>query len=287
MQDLKISIIQSDLIWENKSANLTQLEDKLNLVDADVDLAVLPEMFNTGFSMKPEVFSEKSDISPTLKWMQNQAAERQIAITGSFMIEEEGKFFNRLYFVLPDGSYEFYDKRHLFRMGGEDLHFNQGDKSLIINYKGWKINFLICYDLRFPVWTKNNFINEKYDYDLLIVIANWPAIRSRIWKALLTARSIENQCWVVGVNRVGNDGNNLAHSGNSNIYDPKGLPIFDENDEKEFVKTTSISFDELNDFREKFTVGLDWDSFNIELNPKNIKSGDKFSNKKIQKDYNG
>ena len=287
MQDLKISIIQTDLQWENKEANLTRLENKLNLSHGDEDLIVLPEMFNTGFSMNPTKWAEDANDSPTLAWMKEQAALREVSLVGSFMVKENNKYFNRLYFVHQDGSYQNYDKRHLFRMGGEDLHFDQGNAPLIVDFKGWKINFLICYDLRFPVWSKNNYQDGKYDYDLLIVVANWPAVRSRVWKTLLAARAIENQAWVVAVNRVGEDGNGLAHSGNSNIYDPKGLPVFDENDEKEFVKTAPISLTELNDFREKFTVGLDWDSFNVEMEAENRKSGDKYSDRNIQTNYNG
>lgn len=287
MQDLKITLIQSDLIWENKPANLNRFEDKLHKIDDYPDIVVLPEMFNTGFSMKPEVFAEKAENSETLKWMLEQASTHHFAITGSFMVEENGKHFNRLYFVEPDGRFHFYDKRHLFRMGNEDMHFDQGEKQLLIDYKGWKINFLICYDLRFPVWAKNNFNGLNFDYDLLILVANWPAVRSRVWKTLLSARAIENQVWVVGVNRVGNDGNGLPHSGNSNVYDPKGTPIFDENDEKEFIQTATLSFDELADFRSKFAVGLDWDKFDIELTAQNNKTQEKYQDRKIQKDYNG
>jgi omega-amidase len=287
MQDLKITIIQTDLQWESKEANLTRLEDKLNLSSGDEDIIVLPEMFNTGFSMNPEKWAEDTDASPTLNWMKERASLREVSLAGSFMVKEKGKYFNRLYFVHPDGSYQCYDKRHLFRMGGEDMHFDQGSAPLIVDYKGWKINFLVCYDLRFPVWSKNNFREGKYDYDLLLVVANWPAVRSRVWKTLLSARAIENQAWVVAVNRIGDDGNGLAHSGNSNIYDPKGLPLFDENDEQEFVKTADLSLNDLNDFREKFTVGLDWDSFQLDLEPENRKSGVKYTDKEIQKNYNG
>ncbi len=287
MQDLKITLVQADLIWENKEANLNRFEDKLHKIDTDTDIVVLPEMFNTGFSMKPEVFAEKAETSTTLSWMQEQAATHQFALTGSFMVVENGNHYNRLYIVEPDGSYQYYDKRHLFRMGNEDMHFDQGENQLLLSYKGWKINFLICYDLRFPVWAKNNFDGQNFDYDLLILVANWPAVRSRVWKTLLAARAIENQVWVVGVNRVGNDGNGLPHSGNSNVYDPKGLPVFDENNEKEFIQTATLSYDELADFRSKFAVGLDWDKFHIELSAQNNKTGEKYQDRKIQKDYNG
>jgi omega-amidase len=172
-------------------------------------------------------------------------------------------------------------------MGGEDNHFSEGSEKLIVNYKNWKINFLICYDLRFPVWAKNNFASDTYDYDVLIVVANWPAVRSRVWETLLSARAIENQSYVIGVNRVGADGNGLAHSGNSNIIDPKGVPLIEQATDMDFTKTLLISRFDLVDFRNKFKVGLDWDDFAINQEPKNIKSGEKYSTKNIQKEYNG
>ncbi len=171
MQDLKITLVQSDLVWEDKSANLNRFQKKIESLDRLMDIIVLPEMFNTGFSMKPEVFAEVEQGS-TLKWMQQQAAKTKAAITGSFMVAEAETYYNRLFFVNPDGSYFTYNKRHLFRMGGEDNHFAQGTEDVIINYKGWKIKFLICYDLRFPVWSKNNYNEGNYDYDLLLIVAN-------------------------------------------------------------------------------------------------------------------
>ena len=286
MQDLNITLVQSDLVWENKTANLERFRNKIESIGKPMDIIVLPEMFNTGFSMKPEQFSEQEK-GPTLKWMQQQAAEKNSALTGSFMVEEDGNYYNRLFFVEPNGSFSTYNKRHLFRMGGEDNHFAPGIEDVIINYKGWNIKFLICYDLRFPVWTKNNHSDGKYDYDLLLIVANWPAVRSRVWTTLLSARAIENQVFVIGLNRVGDDGNGLPHSGNSNVYDPKGLPMskdvaFDEN-----IESYLLDFSEIADFREKFTVGLDWDKFSIEKDIVAEKTGDKFSNKKSQSNYDG
>lgn len=286
MQDLKVTIIQSALFWEDKSANILAFTHKIEAITEKTDIIVLPEMFNTGFSMKPEIFAE-FEKDKTLEWMQRMAAKSEAAITGSLMIEEAGKYYNRLYFVEPSGKYYSYNKRHLFRMGGEDNHFAEGSEKLVVNYKNWKINFLICYDLRFPVWAKNNFANDSYDYDILIVVANWPAVRSRVWETLLSARAIENQSYVIGVNRVGADGNGLAHSGNSNIIDPKGVPFIEQSSNKDFTNTQLISRFDLDDFRNKFKVGLDWDNFAINQEPKNINSGEKYSTKNIQKEYNG
>lgn len=286
MQDLKITLVQSKLVWEDKEANLKRFGEKLASIKTHTDIIVLPEMFNTGFSMKPEIFSEPED-GPTLLWMQQQASKTNAAVTGSFMVEKADNFYNTLFFVKPDGDYYTYDKRHLFRMGGEDNHFTPGSDDLIINYLGWKIKFLICYDLRFPVWSMNNYSKGNYDYDLLLVVANWPAVRSRIWTTLLTVRAIENQAFVVGVNRVGKDGNGLSHSGNSNVFDPKGIAMSEDIANDEYVKDFTLKFTEVEDFREKFTVGLDWDHFQINKEIKAKKSGTKFSDKNSQSQYDG
>lgn len=286
MQDLKITLIQFNLFWEDKEANLYSFAKAIEEIQEPSDIIVLPEMFNTGFSMMPEKFSEPID-GQTLAWMQTMAGKTKTAIVGSFMVEENKKFYNRLFFVEPNGNYSFYDKRHLFRMGGEDQHFSAGEMKLIHEYKGWKINFLICYDLRFPVWAKNNFNNGKYDYDLLLIVANWPAVRSRVWTSLLTARAIENQVYVVGVNRIGNDGNGLPHSGNSNVFDAKGIPLLQETENKHLIKTIGINKAELDDFRNKFTVGLDWDIFTIQSAADKHDTTKKYKNRNVQKDYNG
>ena len=258
MQDLRITLIQADLKWEDKAHNLKHLSGRINSIEQATDIIVLPEMFTTAFSMKPEVFAEDVN-AESLQWMQHQAAKKQAAVVGSFMVKEQGKYFNRLYFVKPDGSFEQYDKRHLFRMGNEQEHFSQGEKPLILEYKGWKIQSLICYDLRFPVWAKNTYDNGEYGYDACILVANWPAVRSQVWKTLSSARAIENQVYWIGVNRIGKDGHGLDHSGDSNIWDAKGIPMLVAEPSVEFVKTITISKEELNDFRGKFTVGLDWD----------------------------
>lgn len=258
MQDLAITLIQSDLKWEDKTHNLRHLSNLIDAVNQPTDIIVLPEMFSTAFSMKPEVFSEKSN-GASLKWMQQQAQKKQAAIVGSFMVNEDNRYYNRLFFVKPDGQFEYYDKRHLFRMGNEQKHFSQGEKRLILEYKNWKIQCLICYDLRFPIWARNTFTEGAYLYDACILVANWPAVRSQVWKTLSSARAIENQSYWIGVNRVGKDGHGLNHSGDSNIWDAKGVPMIETEAAKEVVKTIRISKRELTDFRDKFTVGLDWD----------------------------
>lgn len=259
MNDLKITILQSDLHWENKEKNLQMFSDKLNSISEPSDLIVLPEMFTTGFSMRPELFAETMN-GNTLAWMKVKAAEKNCAITGSFICHEEGKYLNRLVWMCPDGSYSVYDKRHLFRMGGEDSHYGAGQKKLIVEWKGWKICPLICYDLRFPVWARNTHDEQ---YDLLIYVANWPERRSYPWKSLLVARAIENQCYVAGVNRVGNDGQDIYHTGDSVVLNFKGEPISKIHSGKESIEAITLSYSELAEFRKQFPVMLDADKFEI------------------------
>ena len=218
MDDKKLSltIIQSDIIWEDPHSNLKHLDELLQRIKLPSDVILLPEMFNTGFTMDNKRLAESSNGS-TFNWMVSKAAETNNAITGSFIYYENEKFFNRLYWVNPDGEFFFYDKRHLFTMGKEDQFYEKGKKRIIINYKGWRICPLICYDLRFPVWARNNNA-----YDLLIYVANWPAARNHVWNILLRARAIENQCFVAGINRVGRDGQNIHYIGESCVVHPKG-----------------------------------------------------------------
>lgn len=261
MQDLTIALVQCDLVWENKQANLQHISDLIDPLK-NLDLIVLPEMFPTAFSMKPELFAEEMN-GESFSWMKNKAAELNSAIAGSMMITENGKFYNRFFFIQPDGKYVSYDKRHPFRMGGEHDHFQYGTENVIFEYKGWKIKPLICYDLRFPVWAKNNYKNGTYDYDILLTVANWPEVRSQVWKTFLSSRAIENQSYSIGVNRIGADGNGLVHSGDSNVCDAKGIALLPERPHQEFVEVITLSYNELYDFREKFTVGLDWDEFDV------------------------
>ena len=195
--------------------------------------------------------------------MQEMAKKKNAVITGSMIVEEDGKYYNRLYWVLPDATFQSYDKRHLFSLGNEHLRFTAGEKQLIITLKGWKIKPLVCYDLRFPVWAKNKYSSGVYEYDLIIYLANWPAARSHAWRSLLVARAIENQAYAIGVNRVGEDGNGTAHSGYSGVIEPKGEWISKELLDIESVQTVLLSAEDLKLYRNKFTVGLDWDDFLI------------------------
>ena len=225
MNDLKVIIIQSDLAWENPTANLNNFDAKINSISEKTDIIVLPEMFNTAFSINPAKCAETM-YGATMKWIQHKAKEKNCVIVGSILINENGDFYNRMVWIQPDGSHFTYDKRHLFRMSDEYKLFNGGNNRTIIEYKGWKINLLICYDLRFPVWSRNTYKDGNYEYDLMIYVANWPASRSFIWQTLLKARAIENQSYVIGVNRVGDDGFNTPHSGDSMIIDPVGNVIY-------------------------------------------------------------
>jgi len=262
MQDIRVTIIQSNLVWEDKQVNLNHFKKLIENKSELGDLVVLPEMFNTAFSMKPELFSEPIE-SETHNWMKQIAMEKGVAIAGSYMVNFEGQYFNRFIIMYSDGSYQKYDKRHLFRMGNEHQHFTAGEDSLIFELNGWKIKALICYDLRFPVFAKNNYSNGNYDYDALIYVANWPKVRDRIWQSLLVARAIENQSFVIAVNRIGIDGNGLDHAGSSCILNSKGEYIIPPKQDIAFEQKATLKYSDLKDFRSKFTVGLDWDNFEV------------------------
>jgi len=263
MQDLKVTYIQSPLVWEKPEENRNLFSKEINKISEETDLIILPEMFNTGFSMRPEITAEKMN-GKTLQWMKEMAEKKSCVITGSLAIEEDGKYFNRLIWMRPDGSYSSYDKRHLFRHGHEQDHYETGTRKLIVELKGWKICPLVCYDLRFPVWSRNRQVNGKASYDLLIYVANWPEVRSFPWKTLLIARAIENQAFVVGVNRVGQDGMNLPHQGDSAVISFKGELLSQINAGKDLAETITLSYQALADFRSAFPVGLDADEFTLE-----------------------
>lgn len=256
MENLKITIIQPDIIWENVAENLEKYSKMLETVKG-TDLIILPEMFTTGFSMHPETLKETMN-GPSLKWMKKVAEEKQAAVLGSLIIEDAGKTYNRAIWVNPDGTMETYDKHHLYTMGQEHQHYEPGRSKTIVEYKGWKFCPLICYDLRFPVWARN-----AEDYDVLIYMANWPSPRHHVWKNLLTARAIENQCYCVGVNRCGSDGEGLNYLGNSACVSPKGYAEFMP--EEESVQTFKISYDDLHKFRKSFPLLQDRDEFEIKL----------------------
>ena len=218
---MKVTLIQSALVWENQAANQKHFEQKINTIPQDVDLIVLPEMFTSGFTMNPTAVAETMQ-GATVTWLQALAKARNCAITGSLVIQENGNFYNRLVFVFPSGKIQFYDKRHLFTLAGEDKVYTSGNQKIVIDYLGWKICPLICYDLRFPAFSRNS-----EDYDLLIYVASWPKIRTNAWDALLKARAIENMSYAIGVNRVGTDANGYEYIGHSQAVDFLGNYILE------------------------------------------------------------
>jgi predicted amidohydrolase len=270
MSSLTITLIQPNPHWENKKANLAMLAQTIESIKEKTEVVILPEMFSTGFSMQPKLFAEKVD-GETIEWMKKIASSKKIILTGSVIIEEDEKFYNRLIWMLPNAEYGVYDKRHLFAYGDEHNHYSAGTKRLIAQVKGWKINLQVCYDLRFPIWSRQAPSQpspkgeEKaglLEFDVLIYVANWPERRSTAWKTLLQARAIENQCYVVGVNRVGIDGNNIYHSGDSMVVDPLGEILYHKANE-EGVFTYTLQKEKLDEVREKFPFWRDADQFDI------------------------
>ena len=250
-----VSLIQSDIIWEDKNSNLKKYQEQIDKIES-TELIVLPEMFTTGFSMNPKNISEKMD-GETIQWMKQNAYKMNSAICGSIIIEESGKYFNRFIWINPDGSIHHYDKRHLFSYAGENDNYTPGDSKIIIEYKGWKICPLICYDLRFPVWSRNS-----EEYDLLIYVANWPSKRKFAWRSLLVARAIENQCYVIGVNRVGLDNSGNSHSGETSIINALGESLYVKS-HSEDLYTNGISKLELEKIRKQLPFLNDKDNFKI------------------------
>ncbi len=242
---LRISLVQADLSWENPEQNRAAFAERLKDLVGETDLIVLPEMFTTGFSMRAKQLAEPLE-GPTLRWMQKQAEKLQAVLTGSLIIREKGYCYNRLLWVRPDGSYSWYDKKHLFTLAGEDQHYSPGKNHLFARIGEWTVLPLICYDLRFPSWSRNT-----NNYDLLLYVANFPSARSHAWNSLLQARAIENVCYVVGVNRIGTDGNGIPYQGDSSLYNYAGKQIYRCTD-REDVFTTTLSRDELLGFRAKF-----------------------------------
>jgi predicted amidohydrolase len=261
---LKVTLIQTSLFWENKKANLAMLEEKINSISEKTEVVILPEMFSTGFSMNAGALAEEMS-GDTISWTSKMSAQKKIILTGSVIIKEENKFYNRLIWMLPNGEYGYYDKRHLFAYAQENQFYSAGNKRLITQVKGWKLNTQVCYDLRFPVWARQSFRHAendspKVEYDILLYVANWPAVRATAWKTLLKARAIENQCYVIGLNIVGEDGNNHRYDGGSMIIDPLGEIIY-EAPNKEEVFTYTFDRDHLEQIRQKFPFLKDADQF--------------------------
>ena len=255
--ELNVVGIQADLVWENPTKNLALFEEKIKTLSTNTDLVVLPEMFTTGFTMHPEKVAESMD-GISIKWLQQTAIKNNFAIVGSLVISENENFYNRLIFVHPSGKIETYNKRHSFTLAGEDKVYTSGTKKLLIDYKGWKICPLICYDLRFPVWARNTD-----NYDLLLFMANWPVARIKAWKTLLKARAIENMSYVIGVNRTGKDANNYEYSGDSLIIDYLGDELSSLKKNEVDIVNATLFKDKQNKVRKKLGFLNDKDSFTI------------------------
>lgn len=262
---MRVSLVQNNIIWEHKSANILYYDSLLSGLAGKTDLVVLPEMCTTGFSLNAADLAE-SDDGETINAFTNMAKDYGFAIAGSIIgtgnnKPSEKKYYNRGFFIKPDGEKSFYNKRHTFRMGEENMYYAEGNEKLIVDYMGWNISMIICYDLRFPVWTRN--IDNQYD--LLLVVANWPESRQEVWKSLLTARAIENMSYVCGVNRVGTDGMGIKYTGESRLINAYGTNMTSIEYDTESIETIEIDLQPLNRLREKFPVWKDADRFEIKL----------------------
>lgn len=256
MDTLRLSLVQCDLHWENCTQNLAAFDVLLTTIEEPTDLIILPEMFTTGFSMKAAALAEPME-GKSMQWMAQQAEKRKAAVVGSLIIEENKNYYNRLIWMLPDGNYYQYDKRHLFGMAKENETYQAGVERLIVDWRGWRFCPLVCYDLRFPVWSRNT-----YNYDVLLYIANWPINRSFHWKALLLARAIENQAFTIGVNRIGTDGKGYYYGGDSSVISPRGECLFHAHD-RAVVHTQVLKKEELNACRKQLPFLRDRDDFEI------------------------
>ena len=256
---LRISMIQSHIIWEDRDENLGYYGELLRRVSGKTDIAVLPETFTTGFSMEVERLADTMD-GPTIPAIKSWAVKYNLAVAGSFIVKDNGNYFNRAFFITPEGDEYYYDKRHLFRMADEDKHFTAGNKRTVISYKGWNICLQLCYDILFPIWRRN----RNNDYDLLLYVANWPEARKKVWKTLLPARAVENMAYVCGVNRVGIDGKGFTYRGDSMVFSPKGKKLADAGKREEITRTCTLNKEDLDELRAKFPVWKDADAFSIE-----------------------
>jgi omega-amidase len=263
MQDLTVTLLQSDLHWEDRPANLGMFDRQIRSLSEPTEVILLPEMFTTGFSMRPELLAEGMD-GEGVAWMRRIAAERRVIVSGSMIIREDGLFRNRLIWMLPDGQMGHYDKRHCFGLAGETDHYHPGRRRLIAAVKGWRVNLCVCYDLRFPVWSRQSVVPgaERPEYDLLVYVANWPEARIHAWRSLLVARAIENQCYVAGVNRVGKDGNGIDHEGHSMVVDPLG-EVLQEEVGREAVLRQRLDRGHLESVRTRMPFWRDGDAFTL------------------------
>ncbi|MEO6136727.1 MAG: amidohydrolase [Ginsengibacter sp.] len=263
MSSLTVTLIQSPLFWEDKKANLEMFQQKIENIKERTEIIILPEMFNTGFSMNAETLAETMD-GETIQWMKQIAAKQKVILTGSLIIKENNNYYNRLVWMLPNGEYGIYDKRHLFAYANEHKQFSAGNKKLIASVKGWKINLQVCYDLRFPVWARQPNGGDETKYDILINVANWPQKRSLAWDTLLKARAIENQSFVIGVNRVGEDNNEIIYNGGSTIIDPLGERIYQKTNGED-IFTCTLHKEKLEEVRTQFPFLDDADSYIINM----------------------
>ena len=263
MTPLHITLIQSNIYWENKEANLNSWQQKIDALPQGAEVVVLPEMFSTGFSMQTKQLAETMD-GPTVEWMRTITKHKNIILAGSVIIEENNVYYNRLIWMLPNGEHSYYDKHHLFTYSKEDKYFTPGQKRLIVSVKGWKILLLICYDLRFPVWSsqqvQQSTTSIQPEFDAIIYVASWPERRNTAWKSLLQARAIENQCYVIGVNRVGEDGSSIYYSGNSMVIDPLGTIMYHKEHEED-IATVVLDRAHLEEVRHYFPFWKDADAF--------------------------
>lgn len=255
---MNITIVQTDIVWENKQENLRMLRRKLEVLCGTTEIVVLPEMFSTGFSMNSQALAESLS-GETISTLKQWAQEFRFAIVGSYIASENQHYYNRAFFLTPEGDEYYYDKRHLFRMGKEPQHFSAGNDKCVFHYHGWNICLMVCYDLRFPVWSRN----VGNEYDLLIYVANWPTPRRDAWDTLLKARAIENMCYVCGVNRIGTDGYALSYNGGSIVYSPKGEVLAFVPNNQEGTASTLLDQPALQSFRDKFPAWKDADSFTL------------------------
>ncbi|MBW3470515.1 amidohydrolase [Arthrospiribacter ruber] len=259
---LKVALVQTELYWKNKVANMAMLEEKIAGMDEEVDIIILPEMFTTGFTMEAEEVAENMNLQTT-RWLKQMARHTQALVTGSFVVVEDGKYFNRLVWAKPNGDIGHYDKRHLFRMASEDEHYSMGKTQEFFEWKGWRIMPQVCYDLRFPVWSRNRLLDDgSLAYDLVFYVASWPSPRINAWDILLQARAVENLAYSIGVNRIGRDGNQVPYSGHSGAYNYKGETIcFSQ--EKEEILIAELDYEGLMEFRKKFPAWRDSDRFEL------------------------
>lgn len=262
MNNLHLTYIQANLRWEDPHGNRNHFDELLKEIPSETNLVLLPETFNTGFPVDPIRFSETID-GPTMEWMRAKAQELNAVVCGTMLLNLGGHYHNSLVWMRPDGSYELYHKRHTFSIGGEKEPIERGTEQLIVELNGWRIKPMVCYDIRFPVWSRNRYQDGRYEYDLGIYLANFPSSRIFVWDTLLMARAIENQAYFIGVNRIGDDPEGVHYSGDSQVINPKGEVICMARSDMEAVAPCVLNYERLQSFRDKFPVGKDWDSFTL------------------------